>query len=71
MEVVVAALTLLDTPNENVGSDFASNIFFVIFFCVTNDGNVVLVLVGTASVVAADLELSVTVIAKEVFFEEL
>lgn len=70
MEVVVAALTLLDTPNENVGSDFASNIFFVIFFCVSNDGNVVLVLVGTASVVAADLELSVTV-AKEVFFGEL
>ena len=66
MEVVVAALTLLDIPNENVGSDFASNIFFVIFFCVSN-----VVLVSTASVVAAGLELSVTAVAKEVFFGEL
>lgn len=70
MEVVVAALILLGTPNENIGSGAfsgASNIFFVILFCVNNDGNVVLVLIGTASVVAAGLEPFVTVVAKEVF----
>lgn len=70
MEVVVA-LIVLGTPNENIGSDFVSNIFFVIFLCVNNDGNVVLVLIGIASVVAAGLELSVTVVAKEVFCASL
>lgn len=65
MEVVVAALTLLGTPNENNGSGFPS-IFFVTLFCVSNDGNVVLVLTGTASVVAG-LEASVTAVAKDVF----